>query len=124
MLRTGFLLRGRNLSDDHDTFRKMKPHMQNLWRGLRFLTDLSVVWPMLEAKERTLIERSSVRMEKFHESLIRENRPRLLELAEHLRSYKYRKFKNEIVGYLKECEQREPDQLKIYDAMMTAAIGD
>jgi len=102
----------------------MKPYMKDLWRGLRFLVDLDMVWPMLDREERGLIERSSVRMEKFHENLIRENRPRLLELAERIHSYKYRKFKSEIIGYFKECERLEPDQLKIYNAMMNAAIGD
>lgn len=101
----------------------MKPMLEDLWRGLRFLADLRSVFPHLSETERREIVESRVRREQFHERLVRENAQEALVLARQIKSFKYRRLKDDLVKYIDECEAREPDQIKVFVAQLNAEVS-
>lgn len=101
----------------------MKPMLEELRRGLRFLADLRLVFPHLTETERSEIVEARVRKDRFHERLVRENAEEVLVLARQIKSFKYRRLKDDIVKFIDECEMREPDQLKVFVAQLNTEIA-
>lgn len=84
-----------------------------LWRPARFLADLNAVWAGLSDEQRAEISESSVYKEKFHENraqeMVRELQALVVELPPSCRD-----VRNDLIRYLRQWRQDEPDELKIF----------
>ncbi|MCH7959642.1 MAG: hypothetical protein IID08_05905 [Candidatus Hydrogenedentes bacterium] len=125
-LRTGddhMLSRRATIEGDLRTFQKMKPVLDDLWHASRLLADIDMVWPGLSDTERDDILQSRTRKDRFHEKVAEGKIAELLEMSRGIQSFKYRKFREDLLRHLKHWDSREPDQIKIFAAKMTAEIG-
>ena len=117
------LSRRKTIEGDIQTFQKMKPVLDDLWYASRLLADIDRVWPGLSDTERDDILQSRTRKDRFHEKVAKGKIAELLEMSRGIQSFKYRKFREDLLRHLKHWDSREPDQIKIFAAKMTAEIG-
>lgn len=117
------LSRRKTVEEDLKTFRKMRPLLKDLWHASRLLADIELVWPELSDTEREDIMQSRTRRDEFHEKVAEEKVAELLEISRGIQSFKYRKIREEVQRHLKNWDSREPDQIKIFAAKMTAEIN-
>lgn len=116
------LSRRKTIEGDHQTFQKMKPVLDDLWHASRLLADIKIVWPELSDTEREEILQSRTRQDRFHEKVAEGKVAELLDLSRDIRSFKYRKFREDMLRHLNHWDSREPDQIKIFAAQITAEI--
>lgn len=117
------LSRRKTIAGDHETFRKMKPVLGELWHTCRLLADIDMIWPELSDTERDDILQSRTRKDRFHEKVAEGKVAELLQMSRGIQSFKYRKFREDMLRHLNHWDTREPDQIKIFAAKMTAEIG-
>lgn len=93
--------------------------MNELWGYLRYLADLKAVWPRLTGDQRSEIDHSSAHQDRYHEKhaarLVEEIRLRTLEI----RAHRHEPIKNQILAFLDDWQNQEPDMLKVITAMIS-----
>jgi hypothetical protein len=108
---------------DRVLLRQMEPLMEELWRPLRFLTDLRKTWPGLTDKQRAEIEASVPYKVRFHERRVDEYAGRVRELSRRLRSWRHWRLRARMIEFLDAHGSKEPDELKVLIVMVRKNAG-
>lgn len=104
--------------DDLERLEAMIPLLEALWKNLRYLDDLRVVWPRLTDAQRAEVEASSVHRNRFHEQSVESAAAELRGLARGLRSYRYWRLRGLVIEFIENWREQEPDKIKVLTAMI------
>ena len=103
--------------------RQMGPLMEELWRPLRFLSDLRVTWPGLTKEQQAEIEDSVTYKDGFHERRANEYAGRVRELSRRLGSWRHWRLRARLIEFLDAHGAKEPDELKVLIVMVRRHAG-
>jgi len=115
-------LLGSTVSQDEAVVADILPLLDDLWSPMRFLADLQAVWPDLTPEEREELENLQPLRERFHERLATGYLRRLEDLTGLLSSGPYRSLRDELMTFIENWQEQEPDKLKVFKAMIQGRL--
>lgn len=114
---------GKAAAADAALLQDMRPAVEELWRMLRYLSDLRAVWPSLTAEQQAEIEASNVYQQDFHAQRAQDRVLELSRQASGLRSQASRQVRSMILEFLDGWQNAEPDRLKVVLALIDGSDG-
>ena len=115
-------LLGTGVAHDQAVLAKMLPLLEELLAPLRFLSDLRAIWPDLDPEEQAEIEDSWPFRERFHERLALGYLQELDDLTHRLSSAQFRGLRDELVLFIENWREQEPDRLKVFSAIIQGRL--
>lgn len=115
-------LMGTTVPHDEAIVTEILPLLEDLRTPLRFLSDLKAVWPDLTPEQREELENLKPLRERFHERLATGYLRRLENLTGQLSSGTYRALRDDLMTFIENWQEQEPDKLKVFKAMIEGRL--
>ena len=109
---------GLKIKEDVKLMTAMLSLMEELFKPMRFLSDLATIWGELSDEERTDIEASRVYKERDHERLVKDRVQCLWDMTEQIKNSRNREIRLDMQKFLRNWPNEEPDRIKVLQGII------